>query len=393
MSLLNILLLLWFAICCCNLTQARNMVIRSRDTYYIWKSCIETKLLNTVRQIKNASQKSKATCNDTGGLESTTELSFMLPGNTKFRPDSYFGLFKRHYRRQDHVNDMADLVDCVQLCGQNVACVPQLYQDWQYYNWNAYLGQWWSSGWLWLLPHIWVRQGPPGCHENAKDHAFRHQLHWGNHAEGRSNCTGHMGCLPGNATCYHTNWIIPSAVIVPVQDGQGICCDLKKRDVCSKPPPDTGASSSYSCAKASLLPEIDQPGPFNWYSSLTYCRWSRVCRSYTQQWIARRRQRQCSWQEETQVQGNCEQNAVVGREYCSSKNSTLQLQLQDNVQVQSSTCGPTETNGKETLLQVREFTITNTYVHEIKQKKSFRTQHIDVWHFKFPREALCILFF
>ena len=75
------------------------------------------------------------------GEHNRIELNFMLPGNTKFRPDSYFGLFKRHYRRQDHVNDMADLVDCVQLCGQNVACVPQLYQDWQYYNWNAYLGQ------------------------------------------------------------------------------------------------------------------------------------------------------------------------------------------------------------------------------------------------------------
>ena len=70
------------------------------------------------------------------------QLNFILPGHTKFRPDSYFGLFKKHYRRQDHVDDMDDLVDCVRQCGQNVTCVPQLYQDWQYYDWNAYLGQW-----------------------------------------------------------------------------------------------------------------------------------------------------------------------------------------------------------------------------------------------------------
>eukprot|EP00731_Ephydatia_muelleri_P006020 Em0003g268a len=30
-----------------------------------------------------------------------------------FDPISYFGLFKKHYRRQDHVDDMADLADCV----------------------------------------------------------------------------------------------------------------------------------------------------------------------------------------------------------------------------------------------------------------------------------------
>ena len=66
----------------------------------------------------------------------------MLPGHTKFWPDSYFGLFKTHYRRQDHIDNMADLVKCVCKCGQDVECVPQLYQNWQYYEWNVFLGQW-----------------------------------------------------------------------------------------------------------------------------------------------------------------------------------------------------------------------------------------------------------
>ena len=46
------------------------------------------------------------------GQHDRIELNFMLPGHTKFRPDSYFGLFKKHYRRQDHVDNMADLADC-----------------------------------------------------------------------------------------------------------------------------------------------------------------------------------------------------------------------------------------------------------------------------------------
>ena len=66
----------------------------------------------------------------------------MLPGHTKLRPDSYFGLFKKHYRRQDHIDDTADIVECVRKSGQDVECVPQLYQEWEYYDWNTFLGQW-----------------------------------------------------------------------------------------------------------------------------------------------------------------------------------------------------------------------------------------------------------
>eukprot|EP00731_Ephydatia_muelleri_P005070 Em0002g1246a len=79
------------------------------------------------------------------GKGAVVVLNFMLPGHTKFRPNFYFGLFKKYYRRQDHVYDMEDLADCVRQCGQDVACVPQLYQDWHYYDWNAFLGQWFTS--------------------------------------------------------------------------------------------------------------------------------------------------------------------------------------------------------------------------------------------------------
>eukprot|EP00731_Ephydatia_muelleri_P015052 Em0008g772a len=64
------------------------------------------------------------------GQHDTVQLNFMLPGHTKFQTDSYVGLFKKYYRRQDHVDNMDDLADCVWQCGQDVICVPQLYQDW-----------------------------------------------------------------------------------------------------------------------------------------------------------------------------------------------------------------------------------------------------------------------
>ena len=54
------------------------------------------------------------------GQHEAIQLNFMLPGHTKFRPDSYFGLFKKYYRRQDHVDDMDDLADCVHLCATAV---------------------------------------------------------------------------------------------------------------------------------------------------------------------------------------------------------------------------------------------------------------------------------
>ena len=39
------------------------------------------------------------------GQHDAIQLKFMLPGHTKFQPNFYFGLFKKHYRKQDHVYD------------------------------------------------------------------------------------------------------------------------------------------------------------------------------------------------------------------------------------------------------------------------------------------------
>ena len=104
--------------------------------------CVTLQADNCVGQNKNTTMMWYLAWRVITGQHDRIQLNFMLPGHTKFRPDSYFGLFKKHYRRQDRIDDMEDLADCVRQCGQNVTCVPQLYQDWKYYDWNAYLGQW-----------------------------------------------------------------------------------------------------------------------------------------------------------------------------------------------------------------------------------------------------------
>ena len=40
------------------------------------------------------------------------------------------------------MDDMADLVKCVRKSGQNIECVPQHYQEWDYNDWITFLGQW-----------------------------------------------------------------------------------------------------------------------------------------------------------------------------------------------------------------------------------------------------------
>eukprot|EP00731_Ephydatia_muelleri_P003128 Em0001g3128a len=78
------------------------------------------------------------------GLEDRIQLNFKLPGHTNYYQVSARLLFwsvqealqmtgphRRHGR------------PCrVCMSGKDVECVPQLYQRWDYYNWNAFLGRW-----------------------------------------------------------------------------------------------------------------------------------------------------------------------------------------------------------------------------------------------------------
>lgn len=73
------------------------------------------------------------------GLHDKIELSFLIVGHTKFSPDGYFGLIKRHYRRSQvyTYDQLADIVESSSKNGHNV-CVrnarnirpPIIYRDW-----------------------------------------------------------------------------------------------------------------------------------------------------------------------------------------------------------------------------------------------------------------------
>ncbi len=73
------------------------------------------------------------------GLHDKTTLSFLIAGHTKFSPDGYFGLVKRHYRRSQvyTYEHLADIVEgssknghniCVRTSGENMH--PVVYRDW-----------------------------------------------------------------------------------------------------------------------------------------------------------------------------------------------------------------------------------------------------------------------
>eukprot|EP00731_Ephydatia_muelleri_P017526 Em0010g624a len=178
------------------------------------------------------------------GQHERIQLNFMLPGHTKFQPDSYFGLFKKHYRRQDHVDDMDDLVDCVRQCGQNVTCVSQLCKDWQYYDWNAYLGQ-----------CIMIRKTMPSDTNHTRVTMLR------------------AGVTLNTIRDAYQSQMMPS-VIKPsglslqrslnlYEKMREFVHDPKKRDnVCPKPPPSTaGANASCTSRNVPLPPDNDQAGP------------------------------------------------------------------------------------------------------------------------------------
>ena len=83
----------------------------------------------------------------------------MLPGHTKFKPDSYFGLFKKYYRVQNSIDTLEELVRCVRRCRKDVTCVPQICSDWSFYNWDAMV---YSIGWDKQVSHLSFHKDNPG---------------------------------------------------------------------------------------------------------------------------------------------------------------------------------------------------------------------------------------
>ena len=83
------------------------------------------------------------------GLSSSCELSFMIPGHTKFSPDRFFGMIKRKYRRTklDSLNQLAEVVNTSTLECRNTAYIigHDTIKPFSYFNWSDFLKTYFST--------------------------------------------------------------------------------------------------------------------------------------------------------------------------------------------------------------------------------------------------------
>jgi hypothetical protein len=83
------------------------------------------------------------------GLHDKIELSFLVVGHTKFSPDGYFGLIKRHYRKSQvyTYDQLADVAESSSKNGHNV-CVRAFKNKTPlivYRDWTSWLAQYFSA--------------------------------------------------------------------------------------------------------------------------------------------------------------------------------------------------------------------------------------------------------
>ena len=87
------------------------------------------------------------------GLSATCELSFMIPGHTKFSPDRFFGMIKRKYRRTkvDSLSQLAEVVNSSTIERKNIAYVigHDTTKPFAYFNWTKFLQPHFT-----VVPHI-----------------------------------------------------------------------------------------------------------------------------------------------------------------------------------------------------------------------------------------------
>ena len=81
------------------------------------------------------------------------ELSFMIPGHTRFSPDRFFGLIKRRFRRSkvSSLSQIAEVVESSTTGGQNQAYIigKESTRPFAYYNWSDFLSDFFTT-----IPHI-----------------------------------------------------------------------------------------------------------------------------------------------------------------------------------------------------------------------------------------------
>ena len=109
---------------------------------------------NCIGQNKNNVMTSYLAWRVAVGLSKSCELSFMLPGHTRFSPDRFFGLIKRKYKHSDvsSLIELARIVEESTQGGQNEAFVigsEDPTKLFQYYDWAEFLSTYFTS-----IPHI-----------------------------------------------------------------------------------------------------------------------------------------------------------------------------------------------------------------------------------------------
>ena len=97
---------------------------------------------NCVGQNKNNTMIGYLAWRVSTGLIESCELSFMIPGHTKFSPDRFFGMIKRKYRRTklDSLSQIAEVVNNSTSGHRNTAYIigHDTTSPFSYYNWSEF---------------------------------------------------------------------------------------------------------------------------------------------------------------------------------------------------------------------------------------------------------------
>lgn len=126
--------------------KGANMVISLLDhfftNYSLGEKWVHLTADNCVGQNKNNALLQYLMYRVLTGLHEKIELSFLIVGHTKFSPDGYFGLIKRHYRRSQvyTYEQLENIVESSSKNGHNV-CVGNTAPTIIYRDWTSWLAQ------------------------------------------------------------------------------------------------------------------------------------------------------------------------------------------------------------------------------------------------------------
>jgi hypothetical protein len=120
--------------------KGANMVISLLDHFFanygLGEKWVHLTADNCVGQNKNNALIQYLMYRVLTGLHEKIELSFLIVGHTKFSPDGYFGLIKRHYRRSQvyTYGQLENIIESSSKNGHNTcvgsAASPIVYRDW-----------------------------------------------------------------------------------------------------------------------------------------------------------------------------------------------------------------------------------------------------------------------